>query len=145
MRCPYCNFEETKVVDSRESESSTRRRRECLGCNKRFTSYERVEIDLMVIKKNGNREQFDREKILKGVRRACEKRPLSQEQIATMVNEVESKLRMHDTHEIKSEEVGKLVMNELKRLDKVAYIRFASVYREFADIDDFKNELKGLK
>jgi transcriptional repressor NrdR len=145
MRCPYCNYEETKVVDSRESENSTRRRRECLKCKKRFTTYERVEIDLMVIKKNGTREKFMREKIKNGIIKACEKRPISHEKIDSIVNKIEGKLRAKDTHEIGSQMIGELVMRELKKLDKVAYIRFASVYREFADIDDFQQELMKLK
>lgn len=145
MICPYCNYAETKVVDSRESENNTRRRRECLKCSKRFTTYERVEIDLMVKKKNGVREKFEREKVKKGVIKACEKRPISHEKIDSVVNKIESKLKAMDTSEIESSIVGEIVMKELKKLDKVAYIRFASVYREFADIDDFQKELRGLK
>lgn len=145
MMCPYCNYNEMKVVDSRESENSTRRRRECLKCNKRFTTYERVEIDLMVKKKNGSREKFERDKIKSGLMKACEKRSISHDKIDFVVNLIETKLRAEDTNEIDSSVVGELVMKELKKLDKIAYIRFASVYREFADIDDFQKELKGLK
>ena len=146
MQCPYCSHEELKVVDKRESdEKSVRRRRECLKCNKRFTTYERIEsADLIVVKKDGSRERFDRVKVKGGIVKACEKRPISNEQIETVVDEIESELRNDDDIEIPSKRVGQLVMKKLKRLDKVAYIRFASVYREFADLESFENELKKL-
>jgi len=148
MKCPYCGFSETKVLDSRESEDSdvTRRRRECEKCSKRFTTYERVEmIDLRVIKKNGNIEAFDRNKVLKGALKACEKRPIKTEKIEKLVDEIESELRKNETTEIPSKAIGELVMEKLKELDKVAYIRFASVYREFKDIKSFEKELVKIK
>ena len=145
MICPYCEYAETKVVDSRESEESTRRRRECLKCEKRFTTYERVEIDLVVKKKDGSREKFSRDKMKRGIMTACEKRKISQDDIDSLINRIEGKLKMKDTNEIDSSIIGELIMKELKKIDKVAYIRFASVYREFADIDDFQKELRGLK
>ena len=147
MKCPYCFHDETKVVDKRETEDldTTRRRRECLKCEKRFTTYERVEsLDLVVIKKDGRREAFDREKIKKGVIKACEKRPISYEQIDNFVDKLESDLRKLKTKEIQSNLIGEKIMNGLKRLDKIAYIRFASVYRSFADVTDFQKELKDL-
>ena len=148
MKCPYCGFSETKVLDSRESEDSdvTRRRRECEKCSKRFTTYERVEmIDLRVIKKNGNIEGFDRDKVLKGALKACEKRPIKIEKIEKLVDDIESELRKKETTEIPSKVIGELVMEKLKELDKVAYIRFASVYREFKDIKSFEKELVKIK
>lgn len=148
MRCPYCGFSETRVLDSRESEESdvTRRRRECEKCSKRFTTYERVEmIDLRVIKKNGNIEAFDRNKVLKGALKACEKRPIKIEKIEKLVDDIESELRKKETTEIPSKAIGELVMEKLKELDKVAYIRFASVYREFKDIKSFEKELVKIK
>jgi len=146
MKCPYCNYKETKVVDKREAnEGTTRRRRECLKCNKRFTTYEKVEnIDLSIIKKDNTRQEFDRSKIEKGITRACEKRPVSYDQVKKIVDEIEAELRLKKTKEIKSREIGELVMKKLKKLDKIAYIRFASVYREFADISSFEEELKKL-
>ncbi len=147
MRCPYCQTEETKVVDKRESEenSATRRRRECLKCEKRFTTYERVETsNLLVIKKDGRREQFDRAKIKKGMLKACEKRHVSAEKIEEALNEIEAKLITAEGSEVKSAEIGELVMKRLKKLDKVVYIRFASVYKEFTDLESFQEELKNL-
>jgi len=145
MLCPYCNSSETKVTDKRDSQGVSRRRRECLKCGKRFTTYERVEFDLRVIKKNGDREAFDRDKLKKGILRAFEKRPSDTEKIDEIVDEVEAKInRLAKGKEIKSSKIGEIVMAKLKKEDKIAYIRFASVYREFADLDDFKNELKGL-
>jgi len=146
MRCPYCMKEEIKVVDKRESdEKSIRRRRECLRCGKRFTTYERIEsADLIVVKKDGSRERFDRDKIKKGIVRACEKRPITNEMIEKIVDEIETELRNQDDVEIPSKRVGQFVMKKLKQMDKVAYIRFASVYREFADLESFENELKKL-
>ena len=145
MLCPYCNSSETKVTDKRDSQGVSRRRRECLKCGKRFTTYERVEFDLRVIKKSGDREAFDRDKLKKGILRAFEKRPSDTEKIEEIVDEVEAKInRLAKGKEIKSSKIGEIVMAKLKKEDKIAYIRFASVYREFADLDDFKNELKGL-
>jgi transcriptional repressor NrdR len=147
MKCPYCGATETKVIDKRETENleATRRRRECLKCEKRFTTYERIEnIELLVVKKNGVREQFDRQKLSKGILRCCIKRPISQEKIDGVVDYVESELRNRESTEIKSREVGDIVMKRLKRIDKVAYIRFASVYRDFADLEEFEKELKKL-
>jgi transcriptional repressor NrdR len=144
MKCPFCKAE-TEVTDKRDSENETRRRRECLKCKKRFTTYERFEVrDLRVIKKDGRRENFDPEKIKKGIVKACEKRPVSLEKIDLVVNEIENKLKASNKKEIKSEVIGEMIMKALKKLDKVAYIRFASVYREFKDVGDFKKELRGL-
>lgn len=146
MLCPYCNSEETKVTDKRDSQAVTRRRRECLKCGKRFTTYERVEQDLSVIKKDGTRQQFNRDKILKGVEKAFEKRPITSEKIDKIVDEIEAQInRNAKGKDISSSKIGAIVMSKLKKVDKIAYIRFASVYREFADLDDFKEELKKLK
>jgi len=145
MICPYCNNEETKVVDKRDIEGETKRRRECLKCNERFTTYERVELDLNVVKKDGKREKFLRDKVKKGVEKAFEKRPFTSEQINDILNEIEAKInRTAKDKEIKSSQIGEIVMAKLKKYDKIAYIRFASVYREFADLDDFKTELNSL-
>ncbi len=147
MRCPYCSFLEDKVVDSRSNKDSRviRRRRECLKCRRRFTTYERrEEVPLMVIKKDGRRESFDRRKILNGVIRACEKRPVSMERIEGLVDGVEGILQSRLVKEMPSSEVGELVMRKLHELDEVAYVRFASVYRQFRDITDFMKEVKGL-
>ena len=135
------------MVDKRESSPGiTRRRRECQKCKKRFTTYEKVEIlDLSIIKKDGTREAFDREKLEKGIRRACEKRPIEQEKIDKIVSEIEAELLNKKAKEVSSREIGELVMKKLKKLDKVAYIRFASVYREFEDINSFEEELDKLK
>lgn len=148
MKCPFCQSNETKVVDKRETEDFlvTRRRRECLKCEKRFTTYERVELaDLMIIKKDGNREPFTRDKLLRGLRRACEKRPVPAEKIDEIASKIEARLRNSEKKEIDSKKIGELVIRELKKLDKVAYIRFASVYREFEDIRSFEKEIKDLK
>ena len=148
MKCPYCRNTETKVVDKRETGEfdTTRRRRECLKCEKRFTTYERVErVDLGVVKKDGRKELFDKEKIRKGILRACEKRPVTLEQIDKIVDVIESDLRKLKSTEIKSEKIGEKVISALKKLDKVAYIRFASVYRSFADVKDFEKEIKEIK
>ncbi len=147
MRCPYCNHTETKVVDTREAGDldSTRRRRECLKCTKRFTTYERIEtVDLTIIKKDGRREQFDRGKLILGVLKACEKRPIARERIEQIADQVESEIRSLDGIEVPSSTIGQLVMRKLKKLDKVAYIRFASVYRSFADLSSFEAELHKL-
>ncbi|MGV8142158.1 MAG: transcriptional regulator NrdR [Candidatus Pacearchaeota archaeon] len=144
MQCPFCSHSETKVNDKRDIESITRRRRECLKCEKRFSTHERIEWSgLTVIKKNGERQAFDRSKILTGIAKACEKRPVSDEAIHKMVNRIEDKLRKKG-NSAKSSLIGEFVSQELKKADKVAYIRFASVYRDFADISDFKNEIKEL-
>jgi transcriptional repressor NrdR len=146
MICPYCNNEETKVTDKRDIEGETKRRRECLKCNERFTTYERVEVDLNVVKKDGRREKFSREKLRRGVEKAFEKRPFTSEQIQDIITEIESKIfKSSKDKEIKSSQIGEIVMNKIKKYDKIAYIRFASVYREFADLEDFKKEIKELK
>ncbi len=146
MRCPYCYSDQIKVLDSRESSpDSVRRRRECEKCGKRFTTYERIElIDLRVIKKDGAIEEFNRNKLLKGILRACEKRPIKMEKIERLVDEVAAELRKKEESEIPSKSIGEMIIERLKQLDKVAYIRFASVYREFADISHFQKELKKL-
>ena len=148
MRCPFCDHESLKVVYKRSNvhDSSIRRRRECLKCAKRFTTYERVEtVDLRVVKKSGEREQFDRNKILKGILRACEKRPVTTDQINVAMREIETELRSNDTEEIHSNIVGELVMRKLMRMDKVAYVRFASVYKDFADIKSFEDIIDNMK
>ncbi len=145
MICPYCQNSETKVLDSRDSEESVRRRRECLKCKRRYTTYERADItDLIVVKKDNRREQFDRRKLLRGIIRACEKTPVKTMQIERIVDEIELELRKKDNIEVNSTEIGELVMSKLKQLNKVAYIRFASVYREFTDVNHFKKELATL-
>ncbi len=147
MKCPYCGHTETSVLDSRDTEDFeiTRRRRECDKCRKRFTTYERVEmVHLLVHKKDGKSQQFDRKKLETGIRKACEKRPVGEDKIEQMVDEIERELRRRKTTEVSSAEIGELVMKKLKAVDKVAYIRFASVYREFADVEDFEKELHGL-
>src|SRR5438445_6312402 len=147
MRCPFCSHIEDKVVDSRESKDgdSIRRRRECLGCGRRFTSYERIdEIPYMVVKKDGKRELFDRNKILSGLLRASEKRPISTNQLEGIVDEVEKNVQDSLDRELATSELGKIIMRRLKALDKVAYVRFASVYLEFADVSEFMVELKDL-
>ncbi|MCD5401801.1 transcriptional regulator NrdR [candidate division NPL-UPA2 bacterium] len=147
MRCPYCNFPEDKVVDSRSSRDGLviRRRRECLKCKHRFTTYERREkAPLMVVKKDSRRESFDREKILSGVVKACEKRPISIERIEELVDGIEGTLQSQLEKEVSSREIGELAMRKLHDLDEVAYVRFASVYRQFKDITDFMKEVKGL-
>lgn len=147
MKCPYCRYYDTSVLDSRDSEdlSSIRRRRECLKCEKRFTTYERVDmVDLIVLKKDGRREQFDRKKLITGMLKATEKRPVSMDQIEKAVDEIEMELRKRESIEIPSPEMGEVVMNKLKKLDEVAYIRFASVYRSFDDLETFAKEVKSL-
>lgn len=145
MLCPYCNNLDTKVTDKRDCDSITRRRRECLKCSKRFTTYERTEFDLNVLKKDGRREKFSRKKLFKGVEKSIEKRPFTSEQIEKIVNDIEANIyRVAKDKDIKSSKIGEIVMNKLKRIDKVAYIRFATVYREFADVDDLKKEIKKL-
>jgi transcriptional repressor NrdR len=147
MRCPFCGFLESKVIDSRESQKgvSIRRRRECLSCKKRFTTYERVEqIPYMVVKKDGTRQPFDSQKLLRGMMKACEKRPIQISQLEEIVEEIESIVQERPDKEIESSEIGQIVMDRLKALDKVAYIRFASVYREFKDVVEFKHVLENL-
>ena len=146
MKCPYCGSRETKVIDKRDTEAITRRRRECGSCGRRFTTYERAEVlDLYVIKKDGRRESFDRQKLLRGLLRACEKRPVSRPDIDRLVSEIEQQLLSKRSNEISHEVIGELVMEGLRELDKVAYIRFASVYREFKDAEDFERELQELR
>lgn len=147
MRCPFCGFLEDKVVDSREAKDgdSIRRRRECLECGRRFTSYERIdEIPYMVVKKDGRREVFERKKIMSGLLRACEKRPISANQLEAIVDQVEKTVQDAPDREIATSEIGKVIMTCLKNLDKVAYVRFASVYLEFEDVSEFMTELKDL-
>jgi transcriptional repressor NrdR len=147
MKCPFCGFENDKVVDSRESKEgeSIRRRRECMKCNKRFTTYERIdEIPYMVVKKDGRREKFERQKVLSGLLRACEKRPISMGKMEQIVNEVEQHVIDSPERERTASELGELIMNRLKLIDKVAYIRFASVYRDFKDVGEFHSELEQL-
>jgi transcriptional repressor NrdR len=147
MRCPYCAHLEDKVVDSREAQEglATRRRRECLRCGRRFTTYERIEDVLpSVVKKDGRREPFDRAKIVEGVRIACQKRPVSAEQIEALVGDVERSVLESGEREIRTTGVGEAVMERLRALDQVAYVRFASVYRAFRDVDEFRSELEGL-
>ena len=144
MKCPYCGYQESKVVDSRHSDegNSIRRRRECLSCQKRFTTYETVEsLPINVVKKDNSREPFDREKILRGMVRACEKRPVSMADIETAVSEIEQIVQNSLEREVNTGHIGELVMERLKQLDEVAYVRFASVYRQFKDINSFMQEL----
>ncbi len=147
MRCSYCGFLESKVIDSRESKKgiSIRRRRECLSCKRRFTTYEKIEaIPYMVVKKDGTRQPFDAQKLLRGMMKACEKRPIQISQLEEIVEEIESLLQERPDKEIGVAEIGQLVMDRLKELDKVAYVRFASVYREFGDVAEFRRELEDL-
>lgn len=147
MICPFCAHDLTKVIDKREGASGkeTRRRRECLKCGRRFTTFERVEtLDLLIVKKDGKREIFDRGKLRSGIIKSCEKRPISAESIEKVVDEIESELRKGASNEVSSKVIGELVTKKLKKLDKIAYIRFASVYRQFADIGDFEKELAKL-
>ncbi len=147
MKCPFCGHIEDKVIDSRSSseDKSVRRRRECMKCKRRFTTYEYIEeIPLMVIKKDGRREAFDRNKMISGVLKACEKRPVSLEKVEALVDKVEKDLRESFDKEVRAQEAGELVMENLHQLDEVAYVRFASVYRQFKDINQFMKELKGL-
>jgi transcriptional repressor NrdR len=145
MRCPYCGFADTKVTDSRDADEGIRRRRECLNCGQRFTTAERLATgSLLVAKKDGRREEFSREKLLAGLRRACEKRPLPAGAVEAVADAVEAALRARGTPEVPSVEIGELVMNYLRDLDHIAYIRFASVYRQFADLEDIQRELEAL-
>ena len=147
MRCPFCNHPEDKVIDSRESKEgeSIRRRRECLKCARRFTTYERIdEIPYMVIKKDGRREKFDRQKVMQGLVRASEKRPISMGKLAEIIDDVETRLSETPDRELSTIEIGEMLMDRLKRLDKIAYVRFASVYRDFQDVDAFLREVSDL-
>ena len=146
MKCPYCGFQESKVVDSRPAdEVSIRRRRECLQCERRFTTYETVEsLPMVVIKKDGSRQSFDRSKVLRGIQRSCEKRPVPVAEMERMTTEIEQELQNNLEREISTELVGEMVMDKLKKADEVAYVRFASVYRQFKDINTFMSELNKL-
>ena len=147
MKCPFCGHIEDKVIDSRSSneDRSVRRRRECMKCKKRFTTYEYIEeVPLMVIKKDGRREAFDRNKIISGILKACEKRPVSVEKVETVVERIEKELQKSFDKEVKAQVLGELVMEHLHKIDEVAYVRFASVYRQFKDINQFMKELKDL-
>jgi len=145
MNCPFCGDTKSKVTNKREAPEGTRRRRECLNCSKRFTTYEKVaQADIYVIKKNETREKFDIEKIKRGLDRAFEKRPVPKDKIDKISQEIEEYIRKTGKKEIKSQKIGTLMMKKIKKLDKVAYVRFASVYREFEDLKDFKEELEGL-
>jgi transcriptional repressor NrdR len=147
VKCPYCGHLSDKVVDSRESKEgdAIRRRRECLECGRRFTSYERIdEIPYMVVKKDGRRERFERQKFVAGLFKACEKRPVRVSSLEAVADKVEAALQEKPEREMTTEEIGAMVMNELRHLDKVAYVRFASVYRNFRDIDEFRDEINDL-
>jgi transcriptional repressor NrdR len=147
MKCPFCSHMEDKVIDSRESKEgeSIRRRRQCLSCEKRFTTYERIdEVPYMVIKKDGRREKFDRQKVLSGLMRACEKRPVSMVKLSDLVNQVESRVTDSPDRELMTTDIGEFLMNTLRGIDQIAYVRFASVYRDFQDEQAFLNELSSL-
>ncbi len=147
MTCPFCGFREDRVIDSRESREGDviRRRRQCLSCERRFTTYERTdEIPYMVIKKDGRREKFDRQKVLSGLLKACEKRPIGMATLAELVDEVEAKLSDSQDREMSTTEIGEILMSRLVALDKIAYVRFASVYRDFQDVEAFFNELRTM-
>ena len=147
MICPFCGFREDRVIDSRESREGDviRRRRQCLSCERRFTTYERTdEIPYMVVKKDGRREKFDRQKVLSGLLKACEKRPVSMAKLAEIVDEVEAKLVDSSERELSTTQIGEILMARLAALDKIAYVRFASVYRDFQDVETFFNELRSL-
>ncbi len=147
MKCPFCSFEESKVIDSRPTDEGERirRRRECLKCGKRFTTYEMIEsLPIIVIKKDGSRETFDRQKLLTGMLRACEKRPVSIETLDKAISDIETVIQNSLDREVSSDKIGEFVMEKLKEIDEVAYVRFASVYRQFKDINTFMNELNKL-
>ncbi|MCX7705530.1 MAG: transcriptional regulator NrdR [bacterium] len=148
MKCPYCGFLEDRVIDSRESEDGLqiRRRRECLRCEKRFTTYEEIEKQpLIVVKKDGRREKFSREKVFNGIQKACEKRPVSIGQISLIVDEIEQELRQNFEKEVLSQDIGNIVVEKLRRIDEVAYVRFASVYRQFKDVSEFQKEVEKIR
>jgi transcriptional repressor NrdR len=144
MKCPFCNYPETKVLETRETEEDvTRRRRECLKCSKRFTTYEQIElINIMIVKKDGRRELFDKQKVIKSLQIACQKRPVSQERIEEIASKVESKIRISTKQEVTTKNIGEIIVRQLKKLDQIAYIRFASVYNDFKDIESFRKELE---
>jgi transcriptional repressor NrdR len=147
VTCPFCGHRQDRVIDSRESKEGDviRRRRECLNCERRFTTYERSdEIPYMVVKRDGRREKFDRQKVLEGLIKACEKRPVAMSKLAEIVDEVETRLADNADREIPTSQIGEMLMERLRLLDKIAYVRFASVYRDFQDVEAFLNELKGL-
>jgi transcriptional repressor NrdR len=147
MKCPFCGHLQDKVVDSRESKEgeAIRRRRQCLECKRRFTSYERIdEIPYVVVKKDGRRERFDRQKVLAGILKACEKRPVSMTQLETIADNAEAMVQDSNEREVSTRAIGEMIMNSLKNLDKVAYVRFASVYLDFKDVQEFMTELKDL-
>jgi transcriptional repressor NrdR len=145
MKCPYCGGNDSRVINSRELAESVRRRRECVACRHRFTTFERLETTLLVVKRDGRREQFDRRKIFEGVRRACHKRPVSVEQIEDLVNRVEYELRGLGLREVPTQQVGELVIARLRLLDDIAYVRFASVYRRFQDMDSLMMQVEELR
>lgn len=147
LKCPYCAYEESKVVDSRSTDDdmAIRRRRECLSCGKRYTTYEKIEdIPILVIKKDLTREYFDKDKIINGLMKACQKRPVSRGQIENIASDIEKKLSNQMITEVKSEQIGEMIMERLKNIDEIAYVRFASVYRQFKDINTFMEEIKNL-
>jgi len=146
MRCPYCTSQDSRVIDSREADDGIRRRRECNSCGERFTTYERPQVaGLLVVKKDGRREEYTREKLLLGIRKACEKRPLAAGTLEGVVDEIEAVLNEQGLAEVSSRSIGEMVMGHLRQLDQIAYIRFASVYHQFADLDDLKEELDALE
>ncbi|MBO54797.1 MAG: transcriptional regulator NrdR [Dehalococcoidia bacterium] len=146
MKCPYCASTESKVTNSREAESGTRRRRECQSCYARFTTYERIQVaGLVVLKEDDRREEFNKEKLIEGIRKACTKRPISPKAIEKLVEEIEGELYGSGQWEVSSENIGEIVMERLRRLDRVAYIRYASVYRDFTDIESFERAVKDLR
>lgn len=147
LKCPYCGYEESKVVDSRSTEDdlAIRRRRECLKCSKRYTTYEKIEdIPILVIKKDSSRDYFDKSKIVNGILKACQKRPISRRQIDSIADDIEKQLSNQMLTEVKSDFIGEMIMERLKNIDEVAYVRFASVYRQFKDINTFMQEIKNL-
>ena len=145
MQCPYCNYKESKVVDSRHTDSNSRRRRECESCKKRYTTYETIETTpVMVVKKDNTREYFDREKIKNGLIKSCEKRPVSIDQIESVVSYIENQINKNYMTEVETRLIGEMIMDKLKDIDEVSYVRFASVYRQFKDINTFVNELKTI-
>ncbi len=146
MKCPFCGSNDTKVLESRDTEefSVTRRRRQCEKCKARFTTYERIELNIRVLKKNGTTQQFEREKLIRGLTKSCEKRPITTEELEIIVSKVEAYIMKKGLKEIKTIKIGSIIMKELKKLDKVAYIRFASVYKDFTDIDSFMEEVNKL-
>lgn len=146
MNCQYCGSENTKVIDSRAAESAIRRRRECLKCKERFTTYERIEeIPLMVVKKDGSREPFDRSKLMAGLTRAVVKRKVAAEVLENIITDIERELRNNFQHEVISQQIGNMVLKRIKKVDRVAYVRFASVYKEFSNVDEFNKELEKLR